>query len=384
MEDGTLNIAFDANGPDGVDQPKISAIEILGQTANAAPTAVAVATPLSGTAPLEVSFDASGSFDAEGDLTYVWDFGNGDSSTEEDPVYVYETPGSFTATLTVTDEGELIDSDVVTINVEEPVVGDFALRINAGGPALSFEGNDYVADVNFVGGKAFGNPAAEVATMYQTERSASPPAFEYAVPLADGEYSITLHFAEIYWGATGGGTGGTGQRIFDVAIEGATVLDDFDINAIAGPQTAITRTFNVTMEDGTLNIAFDANGPDGVDQPKISAIEILGQTANAAPTAVAVEANSLAAKTIKTLSLSPNPASSEIVIALTGLKEAAPISDIYVYDVIGRLVQTIPASEVDSQGSYRMDVSTLQNGIYFVRTFDQYGVPHQKQMAIKH
>ncbi|MGB3149822.1 MAG: malectin domain-containing carbohydrate-binding protein, partial [Maribacter sp.] len=73
------------------------------------------------------------------------------------------------------------------------------------------------------------------------------------------------------------------QRIFDVAIEGATVLNDFDINAVAGPQTAVTRTFNVTVVDGVLNINLDATGGDGVDQPKLSAIEVVGNVVDCGP-----------------------------------------------------------------------------------------------------
>ncbi len=286
--DGQLNIDLDAEGADGVNQPKLSAIEVVNLVSvNTDPVAVANANILNGTSPLEVSFDGSASTDLEGELTYIWNFGNGDTSTEANPVYVYTTAGSFIATLTVTDEAGSSDSAELIITVEEPVISDFALRINAGGPATSFGGNDYIADTNFVGGKIFANAAATVPVLYQTERSALPPAFGYEIPLTNGEYSITLHFAEIYWGATGGGPLGTAQRIFDVVIEGNTVLDDFDINAVAGPQTAITRTFNINVVDGVLNMDFDAQGADGVNQPKLSAIEIVGQTANEAPTAIA-------------------------------------------------------------------------------------------------
>jgi hypothetical protein len=59
------------------------------------------------------------------------------------------------------------------------------------------------------------------------------------------------------------------------------------------------------------------------------------------------------------------------------------MSDIYLYDVIGRLVRTIPANEVNTQDSYQMNVRSLQSGIYFVRTFDENGVPHQRQMVIE-
>jgi chitodextrinase len=36
--------------------------------------------------------------------TWLWDFGNGDTSTEEDPIYAYSAAGDFTVILTVTDD----------------------------------------------------------------------------------------------------------------------------------------------------------------------------------------------------------------------------------------------------------------------------------------
>ena len=54
-----------------------------------------------GTAPLEVKFtDASeGNF-----VTYVWDFGDGSTSSESNPSYTYTTPGDYSVSLTVTDQ----------------------------------------------------------------------------------------------------------------------------------------------------------------------------------------------------------------------------------------------------------------------------------------
>ena len=152
-----------------------------------------------------------------------------------------------------------------------------AIRINAGGPTMSYQGNVFTADASFSGGKSYTNTAATVAPLYQSERSAAAPfTFSYNVPVENGTYRVRLHFAEIYHGATGGGAGGNGKRIFDVSLEGKLVLDNFDINAAVGSQTATVREFTANVTDGQVNIFFDASAAaGGINQPKVSALEIL-------------------------------------------------------------------------------------------------------------
>ncbi|MFZ5942465.1 MAG: PKD domain-containing protein [Bacteroidota bacterium] len=57
------------------------------------------------------SYDANGfvvtftnESDVSGDVTYLWDFGDGETSTETNPVHTYAVKGEYTVTLTVTDE----------------------------------------------------------------------------------------------------------------------------------------------------------------------------------------------------------------------------------------------------------------------------------------
>lgn len=86
-----------------------------------APVAVAAATPTSGVAPLFVALSGAGSSDTDGSIvSYGWNFGNGQTSTAANPSATYNTPGAYTATLTVTDSDGLIDSDSVAITVNPP------------------------------------------------------------------------------------------------------------------------------------------------------------------------------------------------------------------------------------------------------------------------
>ena len=66
--------------------------------------AVISPTPSTGTAPLSVSFDGSRSTTPSGTITsWAWSFGDGASGTGSLATHVYQTPGTYTASLTVTD-----------------------------------------------------------------------------------------------------------------------------------------------------------------------------------------------------------------------------------------------------------------------------------------
>jgi PKD repeat protein len=90
----------------------------VGGGANQPPTAVASADPVQGGAPLAVQFSADGSSDPDGAIVaYAWDFGDGGVSSEANPLYTYDTAGTYQATLTVTDDDGATDSDTITITV---------------------------------------------------------------------------------------------------------------------------------------------------------------------------------------------------------------------------------------------------------------------------
>jgi PKD repeat protein len=75
---------------------------------NKPPTAVAHANITTGEAPLTVSFTGTGN-DYDGNITsYHWNFGDGQSSSEQNPTHVFQNIGTFNVKLTVTDnEGDL-------------------------------------------------------------------------------------------------------------------------------------------------------------------------------------------------------------------------------------------------------------------------------------
>ena len=86
---------------------------------NQVPQAIASADVYSGKAPLAVHFDSSGSTDPDGTISsYYWDFMDGSSSTEANPLHEFNVPGTYEVTLTVTDDKGASASNSVTIVVK--------------------------------------------------------------------------------------------------------------------------------------------------------------------------------------------------------------------------------------------------------------------------
>jgi hypothetical protein len=130
------------------------------------------------------------------------------------------------------------------------------------------EGNAWVADEGFADGETYEVEDAEITNttdqvLYRTERY-SMTAYNFAVP--NGQYTVKLHFAEVY-----SGIGGPGDRVFSFNVQGHE-FKDFDIWVKAGGfSKAYVESVDVEVTNGTLNITFTPNA----ENPKINGIEIL-------------------------------------------------------------------------------------------------------------
>ena len=79
----------------------------------------------------------------------------------------------------------------------------------------------------------------------------------YDFPVADGDYRVELYFVEPWHGKYGGETDDyEGIRIFDVAINDETVIDDLDPWAEAGYLGSLKRVVYAKAKKGHLHISF--------------------------------------------------------------------------------------------------------------------------------
>ncbi|MEO5997901.1 MAG: malectin domain-containing carbohydrate-binding protein [Chitinophagaceae bacterium] len=289
VTDGVLNIDFSSLVSDGgVDEPKVSAIEVQSNTAgNQAPVAAA-GIDTSITLPVSVvTLNGTGSSDADGSITsYAWNKVSGPGvglilspNSAITSITGLTLPGLYVFSLTVLDNNSPVKAsatDFISVTVNAAQV-DSIIRINCGGPQLVTSMGKFSADDYFSPTPGFTYSVSSMIkgttdqALYETERSCPDDngSFSYAIPVNNGSYIVKLHFAELFWTLKG-------QRKFDVTIEGKLELDNYDIVAKVGSFTATNEPFMVNVRDGLLNIVFDASFfAGGVNRPKVSAIEII-------------------------------------------------------------------------------------------------------------
>jgi glucose/arabinose dehydrogenase len=109
-------IEYDTSGGTGVKK--------LVDTSDKPPIAVASAQPYFGPSPLSVQLTGSNSYDPEGlALTYLWDFGDGSTSTQANPMHLFAHTGPAgpqlrNVTLTVKDPGLNQDTTVIPVSLD--------------------------------------------------------------------------------------------------------------------------------------------------------------------------------------------------------------------------------------------------------------------------
>ncbi|MBQ4811122.1 collagenase [Pseudoalteromonas luteoviolacea] len=132
-------------------------LDLAGGADNKAPTAV-VNGPYSGAVGSDIVFSSQGSSDPEGQaLTYLWQFGDGNQSSEANPRHSYNAKGEYTVSLTVSDpqgaratvsttanvaqdsDGvtELQKGQTVTVAAQQDEMKHFKIQVPAGATNLT-------------------------------------------------------------------------------------------------------------------------------------------------------------------------------------------------------------------------------------------------------
>jgi hypothetical protein len=209
-----------------------------------------------------------------------------------------------------------VGSSPVSSTPEPASAARFQDRINTASSSalLDRSGATWRPDAGFIGGSTHRVTAAIAGTeddaLYQKHRWGLS-GYRIAVPCA-ATYRVGLHFAETVFTTKG-------RRVFDVGAEGTTRISRLDVQAVAGTNTALVKTFDVGVSDGALDVSFSAV----VEDPMLSGIEV-AQVGECGATAAPSTTTTTTAPRAVTTTTSPPPTTTTAPPATTTTAPPAP------------------------------------------------------------
>ena len=229
--------------------------------------------------------------------------------------------GASDITLRATDADGMFVEETFTVTL----IDGYALKLNSGGEAFSYNEQDWEADNYASVSNTVENISIPIANtendlLYQSFRQGS---FTYEIPVpANGVYDITLHFADFISTLVG-------ESVFNMDLEnGQGQLMEYDIIARSGaPSTAIQEAFNdIYVDDGSLTIVFS----NITGKARVSGIEIdiPGASAQNGPLITSIGTQTMSEDSLLNLTVTANDISGDIpTLSATGVPSFASFID---------------------------------------------------------
>ena len=173
------------------------------------PVAMFEAKPLSGDAPLNVQFT---DLSIGPPISYAWDFGDGSTSCEPNPVHKYESRGSFTVKLTVKNSGgsnTMKRDNYINVGPSGGITADFSGTPTSGTAPLTVQFTDMSTGKPTMWAWDFGDGTSDMV---------ANPIHVYSKP---GQYTVKLTASS----QTGGTSTKVKERYINAGPSGGIVAD---------------------------------------------------------------------------------------------------------------------------------------------------------------
>ncbi len=347
---GTYTVSLTVSGTAGSDtETKVDYITV---TTIPAPIADFEGTPLSGVEPMEVIFTdlSTGNMDA-----WSWDFGDGESSTDQNPVHTYNSHGIYTVSLTTSGPGGS-DTETKTDYIEViavPPIADFTGAPTSGFAPLTVTFNDesvgeidtWTWDFGDGNNSPEQNPVHEYTTagQYTVNLTVSGPGGTNFMTKTN--YILVMAVEAPVADFTANPTSGEAPLMVAFSNTSSGMVDQYDWDFGDGGTSQEVNPEHTYVSVGNYTVSLTATGPGGVDtETKVDYILI----------PVGINNESAAAYVVY-----PNPVTHMLNISFPNEDER----QLELVDGSGKLL----LSSISVGNKTQLNTKSLRSGIYWLR-----------------
>ncbi len=341
------------------------------------------------------------STDSDGSVVgWDWDFGDGNTSTNQNPVHVYAAYGTYSVSLTVTDDLGATDNTSQDITLNDPNAGGAFIE-SAGMVVMEAEnfhtqidrsGQTWVEDTNYAGFSGAGAMLSDPdnGVIFDADIQTTSPELTFDMDISTtGDYIIWVRMMPVASDANSVHVGVDG--VIDPLSKGiqTQVLGDWIWLSLARGSNTLEQTissagvytFNLWMrEDGTLidkivlttDAGFVPTGEGPAESPQSSAPASKSNRGGMDALAIGDQTESIDLPTEYALKANyPNPFNPTTTIQFD-VPEASDVR-LEVYDMMGRRVATLVngslnAGRYEATWNARSDAGTaVASGVYLYR-----------------
>jgi PKD repeat protein len=267
--------------------------------------------PTSGNAPLTVNFGASAS-GGSSPYTFSWNFGDGQTSTAQDPSHTYSIAGNFNATLTVIDSLGSQDSKTASITVTtapSPLVATASASPTSGQVPLT---------VNFFGSASGGSPPYSYNWNFGNGGTSGTqnPVHTYS---AAGNFTATLTVSDAL--------GSSNSK--SVAISVTSAPNPLVVSASAIPtsgQAPLTVNFTGSASGGTSPYSYVWNFGDGQSSNTTSPSHTYSSAGNYIAILSVTDSQGVSGSKSASISVVAAPSSLQVSASATPTSGKAPLA----------------------------------------------------------
>lgn len=303
--------------------------------------------------------------------------------------YVNAKLETFSGTVTIPPYSSLALFRISQEGIADVPPSGHRFFLNIGGLTdEKLNGNTFLAETGLeryynLGTGTYVNGKVDVDAIFQTERFSK--ILKYTIPVPNGKYTVFTMHNDLWFGRAGSNAT-SGNRVFDIAVQGKLLKPDFDMFLENNNNPTLLSFKDIYVTGGTLTLEMTAK----VNYASISGIAIIGNEPNndaIVASLLRFQQSGISEQDVEEdkvphalVRVFPNPAKERATLEIGMAVSSGSVS---IHNMNGQLVSNFNLEQVRiSETTFDIPATNLAPGIYQISVTNEHKLLYRKTLIV--